>query len=116
MAAPADRALQCGRRMFLAALILASKYLHDQNYSARAWSQISGLKPRELNQNEIAFLVAVNWKLHITDDIFQRWTNVILKYIPPSSPPSAGDMMSTLTQHNFEWKQLLLQLDPDLFD
>src|SRR3954452_16258312 len=29
------RALQCGRRMFLAALILASKYLQDRNYSAR---------------------------------------------------------------------------------
>lgn len=39
----ADRALQCGRRMFLAALILASKYLQDRNYSARAWSKISGL-------------------------------------------------------------------------
>src|SRR3954471_6043261 len=29
------RALQCGRRMFLAALILASKYLQDRNYSTR---------------------------------------------------------------------------------
>jgi hypothetical protein len=46
-----DRALQCGRRMFLAALILASKYLQDRNYSARAWSKISGLNTQEINQN-----------------------------------------------------------------
>jgi hypothetical protein len=66
MSQPEDaslRALQCGRRMFLAALILASKYLQDRNYSARAWSKISGLKVCEINTNEMAFLEAVNWKL-----------------------------------------------------
>src|SRR6478609_4982941 len=83
----ADRALQCGRRMFLAALILASKYLPDRNYSARAWSKISGLNTQEINQNEMAFLLAVNWKLHITDDVVQRWTDIVLKYTP-SQPPS----------------------------
>lgn len=62
----ASRALQCGRRMFLAALILASKYLQDRNYSARAWSKISGLATHEINQNEMAFLLTVNWNLHIT--------------------------------------------------
>ena len=41
------RAMQCGRRMFLAALVLASKYLQDRNYSARAWSKISGLQIKE---------------------------------------------------------------------
>lgn len=87
----ADRALQCGRRMFLSALILASKYLQDRNYSARAWSKISGLNTLEINQNEIAFLLAVNWKLHIADDVFQRWTEIVLKYTPRLHlhPPAA---------------------------
>jgi len=76
------RALQCGRRMFLSALILASKYLQDRNYSARAWSKISGLNTLEINQNEMAFLLAVNWELHITDAVFQRWTDIVLKYTP----------------------------------
>ncbi|KAF8453038.1 hypothetical protein BGX38DRAFT_1074534, partial [Terfezia claveryi] len=67
------RALQCGRRMFLAALILASKYLQDRNYSARAWSRISGLQTTEININEMAFLDAVNWRLHISETIFQKW-------------------------------------------
>src|SRR6478735_9780096 len=67
------RALQCGRRMFLAALILASKHLQDRNYSARAWSKISGLKVCEINTNEMAFLAAVNWNLHITDPVWDKW-------------------------------------------
>lgn len=110
----ADRALQCGRRMFLAALILASKYLQDRNYSARAWSKISGLNVQEINQNEVAFLLAVNWKLHITDEVFRRWTEIVLKHTPPPPPPSPGAVSQTLAQQTLEWKQVILRLNPDL--
>lgn len=108
-----DRALQCGRRMFLAALILASKYLQDRNYSARAWSKISGLNTQEINQNEIAFLLAVNWKLHITNDVFQRWTEIVLKYTPPS-PSAPGVVSQVYAQQSADWKQLILKLAPEL--
>lgn len=110
----ADRALQCGRRMFLAALILASKYLQDRNYSARAWSKISGLNTNEINQNEISFLLAVNWKLHIADDVFQRWTEIVLKYTPPPSPGSPGGVSQTVAQQTMDWKRIILQLNPEL--
>ncbi|KAF4966468.1 hypothetical protein FSARC_5851 [Fusarium sarcochroum] len=111
----ADRALQCGRRMFLAALILASKYLQDRNYSARAWSKISGLNTQEINQNEIAFLLAVNWKMHIADEVFQRWTDIVLKYTPPpSGPPSPGGVSQTVSQQVADWKRIILGLNPEL--
>lgn len=110
----ANRVLQCGRRMFLAALILASKYLQDRNYSARAWSKISGLATQEINQNEMAFLLAVNWKLHITDDVFQRWTDIVLKYTP-SQPPSSGSACSQTNEREIQdWKNLILKLTPEL--
>lgn len=108
-----DRALQCGRRMFLAALILASKYLQDRNYSARAWSKISGLNTQEINQNEMAFLIAVEWKLHITDEVFQRWTEIVLKYTPPPTPPSPGGAIPNAAQIA-NWKQLVLRLNTEL--
>ncbi|KAI4798622.1 hypothetical protein E4T45_11599 [Aureobasidium sp. EXF-8846] len=111
------RALQCGRRMFLAALILASKYLQDRNYSAKAWSKMSGLKVAEINLNERAFLEAVNWKLHLPEPLFKRWTEVVLRYTPGQSPPSAGlseasfapDENETLT-----WKDIIPKLTPNL--
>lgn len=108
------RALQCGRRMFLAALILASKYLQDRNYSARAWSKISGLNTQEINQNEIAFLLSVNWKLHIADEVFQRWTEIVLKYTPPPSPPSPGGVSQPMTQQTADWKRIILGLNTEL--
>jgi hypothetical protein len=112
MEQPADvaslRALQCGRRMFLAALILASKYLQDRNYSARAWSKISGLKVCEINTNEMAFLSAVNWKLHITDPIWEKWQEVVLRHTPSNLPPSPGGCLPNT------WRAIIPLLTPEL--
>ncbi|TAQ83299.1 hypothetical protein B7494_g8375 [Chlorociboria aeruginascens] len=107
------RALQCGRRMFLSALILASKYLQDRNYSARAWSKISGLNTLEINQNEMAFLLAVDWRIHIADAVFQRWTDIVLKYTP-TQPPSPGSVSPRLTEQMDDWQSIILKLNPEL--
>ncbi|KAG9286063.1 hypothetical protein G9A89_022740 [Geosiphon pyriformis] len=71
----------CGRRMFLAALIVASKYLQDRNYSNKAWSKISGLPVNEINQNEIIFLKLIDYNLFIGEDIFKRWSSLLLTHI-----------------------------------
>ncbi|KIW09323.1 uncharacterized protein PV09_00232 [Verruconis gallopava] len=105
-----SRALQCGRRMFLAALILASKYLQDRNYSARAWSRISGLKTEEINTNEMAFLKAVNWKLHVPEGLFERWQDILIKYTS-HQPPTPG---SSLLSMCFDWKSIVPHLTPAL--
>jgi hypothetical protein len=78
------RGFQCGRRMFLTAIILASKYLQDRNYSSKAWSKITSLPVEEINANETAFLRVVNWKLHIPESKFERWQNILIKYSQPS--------------------------------
>lgn len=102
------RALQCGRRMFLAALILASKYLQDRNYSARAWSKISSLKVCEINTNEMAFLAAVDWKLHIVDPVWEKWQEIVLRHTPTNPPSSPGASVPNT------WRAIIPRLTPDL--
>ncbi|KAF2237869.1 hypothetical protein EV356DRAFT_441098 [Viridothelium virens] len=106
------RALQCGRRMFLASLILASKYLQDRNFSARAWSKISGLKTHEINTNEMTFLTAISWSLHIPDGIFERWTEIVLKYTPLSQSQQSPCAPAARTCSS--WKSIVLRLTPKL--
>jgi len=110
----ASRALQCGRRMFLAALILASKYLQDRNYSARAWSRISGLATQEINQNEMAFLAAVNWKLHITEEVYHRWTDCVMKFKPPQPPSPGSPCQGQFDRQCEEFRAIVLKLSPEL--
>ncbi|KAK3673120.1 TAT-binding protein-like protein 7, AAA ATPase [Recurvomyces mirabilis] len=109
MDCPASRALMCGRRMFLSALILASKYLQDRNYSAKAWSKMSGLPVKEINTNERTFLGKICWKLHIAEAVFKRWTDVVLKYSPHSHPPSPGQPGFSMS-----WKAIVPVLTAEL--
>lgn len=64
----------CGRRMFLASLIAASKFLQDRNYSNRAWAKISGLPIASINANERVFLGLIDFQLHVGAREFAKWT------------------------------------------
>ncbi|KEF61730.1 uncharacterized protein A1O9_03300 [Exophiala aquamarina CBS 119918] len=90
------RALQCGRRMFLSALMLASKYLQDRNYSARAWSKISGLRSNEINENERDYLYLIDYSLHIPKESFDNWSKIVIALSKLSSkvPQCRADFLS----------------------
>ena len=86
------RAMHCGRRMFLTALILASKYLQDYSYSARIWSKILGFNTSEINHHKLMFLEVVGWRLYISEASFRRWTNLILKLTLTAGNLLAADL------------------------
>ncbi len=83
----------CGRRMFLASLVAASKYLQDRNYSNRAWARISGLPVNEINVNERIFLGMMGFQLHLKADDFARWAERLAELTP--QPDSASASAST---------------------
>lgn len=72
-------ALKDGRRMFLASLVLTSKYLQDRKISSREWGKIAGLPTTDINRNEMVFLTAINWNLHLTNNLYERWSALILQ-------------------------------------
>jgi PHO85 cyclin-5 len=73
--------IACGRRMFLAAVIVASKYLQDRNYSNRAWAKISGLPVKEINANEFVFLNVCRYELYVGEALYKRWSLVLLNHV-----------------------------------
>ncbi|KAG0146820.1 hypothetical protein CROQUDRAFT_495919 [Cronartium quercuum f. sp. fusiforme G11] len=68
---PLDDPVLSGRKMFLAALMCASKYLQDCNFSNRAWAKISGLPIQDVNANERVFLTLVDYRLHVDLHAFE---------------------------------------------
>ncbi|CAO3634666.1 unnamed protein product [Cunninghamella blakesleeana] len=77
----------CGRRMFLASLMVASKYLQDKNYRNRAWSRISGLSLNEINAAEFTFLKLINYNLYISKDTFDQWYTLLHTYLQKPKLP-----------------------------
>jgi PHO85 cyclin-5 len=113
---PVDRrAMQCGRRMFLSALMLASKFLQDRNYSTRAWGKITGLPTSEINTNELKFLEAVDWKLHVSKEKFERWSHMVIALSSPPKPGMSRNPQPSLVE-TVGWCAVLDRLTPDCLD
>ncbi|CAO3616305.1 unnamed protein product [Cunninghamella blakesleeana] len=72
-----DGLMCCGRRMFLASLMVASKYIHDKSYRNKAWADASGLSLKEINASELAFLQMIDYHLYVSKPTFEKWYGVL---------------------------------------
>ncbi|KAL8799816.1 MAG: hypothetical protein Q9182_005611 [Xanthomendoza sp. 2 TL-2023] len=51
--------------MLTTALLLGSKFLDDNTFQNRSWSEVSNISVSELNTLELEWLVAIKWDLHV---------------------------------------------------
>ncbi|KAI8099399.1 uncharacterized protein BX664DRAFT_321161 [Halteromyces radiatus] len=109
-----DDLMCCGRRMFLASLMVASKYIHDKSYRNKAWADASGLTLEEINASESVFLQMIDYRLYVSKPTFEKWYGVlnqrlkqrkqqhqqsdIQRYTPPS-PPASSTPVASLPRH-----------------
>ena len=62
--------------MLTIGLVLGSKFLDDNTFQNRSWSEVSNISVNELNLLEIQWLVDIKWNLHIDQEDpegFQLW-------------------------------------------
>jgi len=78
---PRPSPLLCPRRMFVAALILATKFTQDRVYSNRAWAKISGLEPREVGRCERALGDALEWRLWVGKGVADEPTAFLRNFL-----------------------------------
>ncbi|KAM7216347.1 hypothetical protein V8F06_008269 [Rhypophila decipiens] len=55
-------------RMLTVALLLGSKFLDDNTFQNKSWSDVSGIQVKELNAMEYEWLSAMNWELYVNLD------------------------------------------------
>lgn len=63
-------------RMLTIGLLLGSKFLDDNTFQNRSWSEVSGIPVAELNTLENEWLISMDWKLYVNLDEsqdFQAW-------------------------------------------
>jgi hypothetical protein len=98
------RVMQCGRRMFMSALMLAAKYLQDRNFSVKAWSKISGLSCSEINKNEKAYLQTIEYRLHLKKEHFENWSQIVLALCNSEKAKSG----------NLDYSKIVQNLKPEI--
>ncbi|KAF1948026.1 hypothetical protein EJ02DRAFT_332474 [Clathrospora elynae] len=62
-------------RLLTIALVLGSKFLDDNTFINRSWSEVSGIQVHELNDLELEWLLAIKFKLHRDPTEQQGWTS-----------------------------------------
>ncbi|KAJ2664992.1 PHO85 cyclin-5 [Coemansia sp. RSA 1199] len=70
---------KCGRRMFVAALISASKFMFDQSYSNKAWNKITKLPPRQISDMERAFLDMIDYRLYVDRSTYEKFHRLLAR-------------------------------------
>ncbi|KAI7862282.1 hypothetical protein BDF14DRAFT_1736569 [Spinellus fusiger] len=73
--------IRCGRRMFLASLVVASKFVQDKTYRNSAWAKIAGLPVAEINAAERIFLELIDYRLYIAQPTFEQWHHMLHMHV-----------------------------------
>lgn len=94
-----DVYISCGRRMFLASLIAAHKYLQDKTYKNSAWSKVSGLNVQEINHAEKVMLQLLDYRLYVKKDTYDQWILMLQTHlkVTPSNLNNNNITMATPT-------------------
>lgn len=67
-------------RLFTVALMLANKYLDDNTFTNKSWSEVSGMKVTDLNIMELEFLDVLQFKLSIKKEEYERWRTALFDF------------------------------------
>jgi len=62
-------------RLFVSAVLIASKFLDDLFYTNVFVSKVAGVSPEELNRLEIEFLAAIRFNLYVKPELYQFYTD-----------------------------------------
>ena len=60
-------------RMFTVSLMLASKFLEDNTFTTKTWSEVSNIPANELALMQREFLIAIDHRLTITNLEYEGW-------------------------------------------
>lgn len=64
-------------RLFVTALMLANKFLDDHTYTNKTWSELSGLKLKDITKMEIEFWLGLSSNIHASDADFRSWIGTL---------------------------------------
>ncbi|KAJ2915325.1 hypothetical protein MD484_g5103, partial [Candolleomyces efflorescens] len=64
-------------RIAVAGLMMANKFLDDNTYTNKTWSEVSGIDLAEINHMEREFLLGVDFNLYVDKPTYESWLNLL---------------------------------------
>ncbi|KAI0063231.1 hypothetical protein BV25DRAFT_1915551 [Artomyces pyxidatus] len=64
-------------RVAVAALMMANKFVDDNTYTNKTWSEVSGIELTEVNKMEREFLEGIDFGLYVDKQTYDAWVNLL---------------------------------------
>ncbi|KAI0932798.1 hypothetical protein AcW1_000181 [Taiwanofungus camphoratus] len=64
-------------RVAVAALMMANKFVDDNTYTNKTWSEVSGIDLAEVNKMEKEFLLGIDFGLYVDKTTYDSWLNLL---------------------------------------
>ncbi|KAL4254902.1 hypothetical protein ABKN59_004321 [Abortiporus biennis] len=64
-------------RVAIASLMLANKFVDDNTYTNKTWSEVSGIELSEVNRMEREFLMGIDFDLYVDYPTYESWLNLL---------------------------------------
>jgi hypothetical protein len=64
-------------RIAVAALMMANKFLDDNTYTNKTWSEVSGIDLAEINKMEREFMMGIDFGLYVDKSTYETWLNLL---------------------------------------
>lgn len=68
-------------RLLTVALMLANKFLDDNTYTNKTWSDVTSIPVHDINIMEIEFLSSLNWSLYVSEGQYSEWLEKLTEYV-----------------------------------
>lgn len=105
-------------RMLTVALLLGSKFLDDNTFQNKSWSEVSNIPVAELNSMELDWLFAFEWKIHdrIHDehDGFSSWLSHWKLWRAKASAAVRAQQHQQQQQHHQPARSALASIDANV--
>mmetsp|Transcript_38808 Transcript_38808/g.121673 ORF Transcript_38808/g.121673 Transcript_38808/m.121673 type:complete len:289 (-) Transcript_38808:404-1270(-) len=94
-------------RVVITSVLLAAKFFDDQYFNNAHYAKVGGLPLAEMNALEVEFCFRINFRLHVTDDVYEKYHSELAnhsKFCRPCKPciPSFPKLNPYMTEEAAE--------------
>ncbi|KAF9971458.1 hypothetical protein BGZ65_010415 [Modicella reniformis] len=76
-------------RLFTVSLMLANKFLDDNTFTNKTWSEVTGISVKEINVMEMEFLNQVQFSLFVSEAEYLDWLHSLETWLKQQGQPQA---------------------------
>ncbi|CAB4423076.1 unnamed protein product [Rhizophagus irregularis] len=94
-------------RTFTVALMLANKFLDDNTYTNKTWSEVTNIPVSEINTMEMEFLSSLDYELYVSERQYFEWVKKMDSFVAlgdhDESNNNTSDLVMNVSQQNTQY-------------